>query len=41
MSTYLFVECYDHTGPQVASRESGQHRSDLVQLRADLAAPPD
>lgn len=39
MSTWLHLVCLDHTPPLVAEDESGQHLSDLPQIRADLAAP--
>lgn len=38
MSTYLFLRCLDHDPPLRAADESGQHLSDLSQIRADIAA---
>ncbi|MBK5248129.1 MAG: hypothetical protein JJE50_01645 [Actinomycetales bacterium] len=38
MSTYVWLECLDHDPPLSADGESGQHLSDLPQIRADLAA---
>ena len=38
MSTYLHLVCLDHTPPLIAEDESGQHLTDLPQIRADLAA---
>jgi len=37
VSTYVYLECLDHTPPLRADDESGQHLSDLPQIRADLA----
>jgi hypothetical protein len=37
MSTDLYLECLDHDPPLIAYDESGQHLSDLAQIRADLA----
>ena len=37
MSTYIYLECLDHTPPIRAEDESGQHLYDLPQLRADVA----
>lgn len=37
MSTYVYLECLDHDPPLSADDESGQHLSDLPQIRADLA----
>jgi len=39
MSTFLHLVCMDHDPPLAADSESGQHLSDLPQIRADLAAP--
>ena len=38
MSTYLYLVCLDHTPPLMAASDSGQHLSDLPQIRADIAA---
>lgn len=38
MSTYLHLMCLDHDPPLVAEGESGQHLTDLPQIRADIAA---
>ena len=38
MSTYVYLECLDHDPPLRADSESGQHLSDLPQIRADIAA---
>lgn len=37
MSTWLYLECLDHTPPLPAEAESGQHLYDLPQIRADIA----
>lgn len=37
MSTWLYLRCLDHDPPLVAEAESGQHLSDLDDIRADLA----
>lgn len=37
MSTWLYLTCLDHDPVLEASGESGQHLSDLAQIRADLA----
>ena len=37
MSTYLYLQCLDHTPPLTAEEESGQHLSDLPTIRAALA----
>lgn len=37
MSTWIYLVCTDHTPPIQAEDESGQHLSDLDQLRRDLA----
>jgi hypothetical protein len=37
MSTYIYLQCLDHTPPLKASDESGQHLYDLPQIRADIA----
>ena len=37
MSTWIYLVCTDHTPPIRAEGESGQHLSDLPQLRKDLA----
>jgi len=36
MSTYVYLECLDHNPPLRADGESGQHLSDLPQIRADI-----
>jgi hypothetical protein len=36
MSTTIYLECRSHTPPLVADRESGQHLSDLEQIRCDI-----
>ena len=38
MSTCLYLVCLDHTPPLMAASDSGQHLSDLPQIRADIAA---
>jgi hypothetical protein len=38
VSTYVYLECLDHDPPLRADGESGQHLSDLPQIRADIAA---
>ena len=38
MSTYLYLECLDHTPPLLADDESGQHLTDLPQIQRDIAA---
>ncbi|HEY9249380.1 MAG TPA: hypothetical protein VIO38_09625 [Rariglobus sp.] len=38
MSTWLYLECLDHTPPLLAEDESGQHLYDLPQIRADIAS---
>ena len=37
MSTWLYLECLDHTPPLRADLESGQHLSDLPSVRVDIA----
>lgn len=37
MSTWLYLVCLDHTPPLLAEVESGQHLTDLTQIRADIA----
>lgn len=37
MSTWLYLECKDHSPPLGAEGESGQHLYDLPQIQADLA----
>jgi hypothetical protein len=37
MSTYVYLQCLDHDPPLSADGESGQHLSDLPQIRGDLA----
>ena len=37
MSTYVYLQCLDHDPPLRAEGESGQHLSDLPQIRADIA----
>lgn len=37
MSTYVYLRCEDHDPPMYAQDESGQHLTDLPQIRADLA----
>lgn len=37
MSTWLYLECMDHDPPIRADSESGQHLSDLPQIRGDIA----
>ena len=37
MSTWLYLACDSHEPPLVADDESGQHLTDLPQIRADLA----
>jgi hypothetical protein len=37
MSTYLYLVCKDHEPPLEAMGESGQHTSDLPQIRSDIA----
>lgn len=37
MSTWLYLVCRDHEPPLVADAESGQHLSDLRQIREDIA----
>jgi len=37
VSTYVYLICLDHTPPLVSEEESGQHLSDLPQIRADIA----
>ena len=37
MSTYVYLTCRDHTPAIQADGESGQHLSDLPQLRQDIA----
>lgn len=37
MSTWLYLECLDHDPPLRAAGESGQHLSDLHDIRADIA----
>ena len=37
MSTYIYLLCRDHTPAIQADGESGQHLSDLPQLREDIA----
>jgi hypothetical protein len=37
VSTYIYLQCLDHTPPLRAADESGQHLYDLPQLRADIA----
>ena len=37
MSTWLYLECIDHDPPLRADGESGQHLSDLVDIRKDIA----
>lgn len=39
MSTWLHLECLDHNPPIISIDESGQHLSDLPQIRDDLATP--
>lgn len=36
MSTYIYLQCLDHTPSLTADSESGQHLYDLPQLRADI-----
>ena len=37
MSTYLYLECLDHSPPLQADGESGQHLYDLPTIRDDIA----
>ena len=37
MSTWLYLECLDHDPALQAEGESGQHLTDLPEIRADLA----
>lgn len=37
MSTYLYLQCLDHTPPLQAEDESGQHLYDLPAIRKDIA----
>lgn len=37
MSVYLYLRCDDHTPPMYNSEESGQHLSQLPQIRHDIA----
>ena len=37
MSTYIYLTCRDHSPVIQADDESGQHLSDLPQLRQDIA----
>ena len=37
MSTYIYLTCRDHSPAIRADGESGQHLSDLPQLRQDIA----
>jgi len=37
VSTFLYLECLDHTPGIIAEGESGQHLSDLTQIRLDIA----
>ena len=37
MSTYLYLECLDHDPPLRSDGESGQHLTDLPEIRADIA----
>lgn|GEM_PF-2023782 len=37
MSTWLYLECLDHTPPLRAVDESGQHHYDLPRIREEVA----
>lgn len=37
MSTWLYLRCEDHDPPLVNEHESGQHLTELKQIRADIA----
>lgn len=37
MSTWVYLACLDHTPPLMAEEESGQHLTDLTQIRSDIA----
>lgn len=37
MSTWLYLECLDHDPPLQADGESGQHLTDLPEIRSDVA----
>lgn len=37
MSTYIYLQCLNHTPPLRASEESGQHLYDLPRIRAEIA----
>jgi hypothetical protein len=41
VSNYVRLVCFDHDPPLIADDESGQHLSDLDQIRADIAMPID
>lgn len=37
MSTYLHLECQDHTPPLLSDGEVGQHLYDLPRIRSEIA----
>ena len=37
MSTYLYLECLDHTPPLSSDGEVGQHLTDLPRIRTEIA----
>lgn len=37
MSTWVYLECLDHDPPLRSDGESGQHLTDLPQIRSDIA----